>query len=439
MSTSVPDSVINTRPVHGFLGNPDWQLPRIVVECTKEARLGMEGTKAAHEYEEEEAVFRSKIDLLAKLIMSSRNCIAYTGAGISTSSGVPDYASQSAGNSSQVHKLLASKTPTNSKASLFDKAEKARPTLAHKVLCRLYHAGWLKWWCQQNHDGLPQKAGVPQEIMNEIHGSWFDPSNRVIAFSENLRDDFFQDLLEWEQKADVCLAVGTSLSGMNADRLVVSTASRAKARFKKFLKSYSGEWNAEQFSSCGGSVIIGYQCTQLDESASLRIYSTIDKVFQALSAKLVELTISNRALHQLFSEPFRDNPLALLEHMAGRQEYTCGRIVADNVYELTAYDPTSGGKIDTSRAEQRPMILDLRKGSRLRFMIGIDKDCFATVTGRDEIGNYQMDCEVNCRYRKADGTCYRAMGHSVRVYGLWNVLSALEGKLSLVPFTNVPK
>ena len=27
---------------------------------------------------------------------------------------------------------------------------------------------------QQNHDGLPQKAGVQQELMNEIHGSWFD-------------------------------------------------------------------------------------------------------------------------------------------------------------------------------------------------------------------------------------------------------------------------
>ena len=27
-------------------------------------------------------------------------------------------------------------------------------------------------WVQQNHDGLPQKAGFPQQDMIEIHGSW---------------------------------------------------------------------------------------------------------------------------------------------------------------------------------------------------------------------------------------------------------------------------
>ena len=30
----------------------------------------------------------------------------------------------------------------------------------------------LSFWVQQNHDGLPQKAGFPQWLLNEIHGSW---------------------------------------------------------------------------------------------------------------------------------------------------------------------------------------------------------------------------------------------------------------------------
>ena len=37
--------------------------------------------------------------------------------------------------------------------------------------------GLLHGWVQQNHDGLPQKAGFPQERINEIHGSWYDPGN----------------------------------------------------------------------------------------------------------------------------------------------------------------------------------------------------------------------------------------------------------------------
>jgi hypothetical protein len=45
----------------------------------------------------------------------------------------------------------------------------------------------------------------------------------------NLRDDLLEELLRWEQKSDLVIAVGTSLSGMNADRLV-STCARKKIR-----------------------------------------------------------------------------------------------------------------------------------------------------------------------------------------------------------------
>lgn len=56
------------------------------------------------------------------------------------------------------------------------------------MLVALSRAGYLKHWVQQNHDGLPQKAGYPQEHINEIHGAWFDP--RYIAspkFTRNVR------------------------------------------------------------------------------------------------------------------------------------------------------------------------------------------------------------------------------------------------------------
>ena len=63
-----------------------------------------------------------------------------------------------------------------------------------------------------------------QAAINEIHGSWYDPSNPVVNMAGQLREDLFADLLDWEAKADVCLALGTSMAGMNADRLCTFTS-----------------------------------------------------------------------------------------------------------------------------------------------------------------------------------------------------------------------
>lgn len=95
---------------------------------------------AAHEYEEDEDVFDKKMDLLCALINGSRNMIAYTGAGISTSSGIKDYASVSFESGSRVSIDAVSNDPYS-----------ATPSTAHKCLTAMYYTGHLKWWCQQNH------------------------------------------------------------------------------------------------------------------------------------------------------------------------------------------------------------------------------------------------------------------------------------------------
>merc|ERR1711988_1587410 len=70
-----------------------------------------------------------------------------------------------------------------------DKGLDAEPTVAHFVMAELNRQDLLHGWVQQNHDGLPQKAGYRQEDINEIHGSWFDPSNPVVKYTGNLRGD----------------------------------------------------------------------------------------------------------------------------------------------------------------------------------------------------------------------------------------------------------
>eukprot|EP00930_Biecheleria_cincta_P035315 TRINITY_DN24293_c0_g1_i2.p1 TRINITY_DN24293_c0_g1~~TRINITY_DN24293_c0_g1_i2.p1 ORF type:complete len:309 (-),score=60.75 TRINITY_DN24293_c0_g1_i2:420-1346(-) len=200
------------------------------------------------------------------MIRRSKACVAYTGAGISTASGISDYATK-AGDS--VNGKAFHREPVSPLL--------AQPTLAHRMLVSLYGAGYLKHWVQQNHDGLPQKAGFPQKDINEIHGAWWDPSNPVVPMDGTLRQDLVEWLLAWEDKVGLCLALGTSMVGMNADRIAVSPAQRA-ARASR--------------SEALGTVIVALQQTQYDKLSSLRIFAPMDEVMTLLSQEM-ELPVSS--------------------------------------------------------------------------------------------------------------------------------------------------
>jgi NAD-dependent SIR2 family protein deacetylase len=204
-------------------------------------------------------VLQAKVKILASLINKALRTVAYTGAGISTASGIADYATKSGGNSTTRPELEQLATPYD-----------AAPTQAHKVLVALHKKGHLERWVQQNHDGLPQKAGYPQHKLNEIHGAWFDPSNPVVPMDGTLRRDLLEQLLGWEQETDLCLAFGSTLCGMNADRICTSAAQRNRAGLPGEL----------------GLVIVNLQQTQYDHLCSLRIFARIDDVLVALAREL---------------------------------------------------------------------------------------------------------------------------------------------------------
>jgi len=242
--------------MHGLMHQPEWEPPIQVLQNEDEARPGYT-SMAAHEYNDDPWTLEGKVALFAELLRTSENAMAYTGAGISTSAGINDYATKS--KDSQMHQ------ERKQVKSGFD----ALPSLGHRVLTELFHQGHLKHWVQQNHDGLPQKAGFPQNHLNEIHGSWFDPSNPVIPMSGTLRTDLSQWMEEWENKTDLTIAMGTSLCGMNADSCV-------EVPSLKYKDDGVGH----------GSVIVGLQRTALDEICSIRFYCRIDLVVALLAREL---------------------------------------------------------------------------------------------------------------------------------------------------------
>merc|ERR1719150_3371736 len=255
--TDVLQSDITPAEIHGKIilvrNIKDWAEPDCVVYCAQKARKKYTNIPA-HEYEDDPKTLLAKIKVLGDLIKRSQNCCVYSGAGLSTSSGINDYASK-AGASSKIN-VNRKKTKSN---------KRAMPNIGHRTFATLAQKGLIQNWIQQNHDGLPQKAGFPQHRINEIHGAWFDPSNPVVPMSGTLRDDLFDWFEKIRDESDLVIAVGTSLSGMSADA-VFDAACKRCAKGESF-----------------GGVIIGLQQTKYDADAYLRIFARIDVVVSLLA------------------------------------------------------------------------------------------------------------------------------------------------------------
>lgn len=398
--------------VHGFLRAQSWEAPIKVVHNDEEARPGYQSMKR-HEYNDTPEVLRAKIKLLTELLRTAKYPLAYTGAGISTAAGIDDYATklnrpsirtvEGPGNKPTIQ---VESTVNSSRARVktpFD----AQPTFAHHALAALYRNGLLKHWIQQNHDGLPQKAGFPQHALNEIHGAWYDPSNPVVPMSGDLRGDLFEQVLEWEEKTDLCITLGTSLSGMNCDRVVETIGTRAKAGEAGRL----------------GAVIVGLQRTRLDNVCAVRIFASIDDTMELLLAELGLAPAVSRV-----EAPYRVYaPLTLPRAAAGGGGGFFGATEEEGVFVLP-YSGRSG-----RGGPGRRCTLDLREGAWVRLTEGPHAGDEGEVQGRTRPeGHYKI-----CFWHrlKPGAKLKRPM---VRVLGAWWLESAVAGLAPRLPVVNVP-
>jgi NAD-dependent deacetylase len=117
--------------------------------------------------------------VLATLIEQSRRIVAFTGAGISTESGIPDFRSpggiwsrmQPIDFRDFMRSIDMRREAWRRKAVIDRDFQQAQPNRGHRALAALVARGSMSAIITQNIDGLHQASGVPADKVIELHGN----------------------------------------------------------------------------------------------------------------------------------------------------------------------------------------------------------------------------------------------------------------------------
>lgn len=240
---------------------------------------------------------------VARWLLEANTAVAFTGAGVSTESGIPDFRSPQGiwARSRPVEFDEFLRSPEARREYWRQKAEghqeiaTAQPNIAHRALAEWELAGRLRGVITQNIDGLHMLAGSRRVL--ELHGTArevgclgcsqrfdadamvreFQTSNRVpdcpecggllkhatISFGQRLPVDILDEAVQWSREADLFLVLGSSLVVTPAAELPL-LAKRSGARL----------------------VILNRDPTPLDEIADLVIRQPIGEVIRSIVAAI---------------------------------------------------------------------------------------------------------------------------------------------------------
>ena len=111
----------------------------------------------------EEERLAQHIETIARWISQSKHIIAFTGAGISTDSGIPDFR----GPSGVWTRRDAGLPPPKWQVS----PNQVKPNASHLALVELQQLGKLQFLITQNTDNLHRQSGICPTLLAELHGN----------------------------------------------------------------------------------------------------------------------------------------------------------------------------------------------------------------------------------------------------------------------------
>ena len=154
----------------------------------------------------------STINAVADMLAQAEKVIVFTGAGISTESGIPDFRgpggvwSKYDPDEFTYQKFISSHENRKGHWKMLTESglimTKAKPNAAHHAVAELQKLGKLDCVITQNVDGLHQKAGVPEDKVLQLHG---DMSHaRCLDCGQRYPMEEVQKWLEWGIEVPEC-------------------------------------------------------------------------------------------------------------------------------------------------------------------------------------------------------------------------------------------
>jgi NAD-dependent deacetylase len=242
--------------------------------------------------------FTEKIIELNRLIDSAQHCVAFTGAGVSTLSGIRDFRGKNGLYKTADADRMFDIGVFNHDPAVYYRMAKdfiynlddKEPSIVHTTLALLESKGKIKAVITQNIDLLHQKAGSKNVL--EVHGSPSVHRCRVCGKTES-----FADVSPIVRAGGIprCTKCGVALKpdivffGEQLPELIIANAMREAENADLMLVLGSSlvvypaaDLPAMTVNAGGSIVIVNDQPTYLDERASLR-FDDLGTVFSALA------------------------------------------------------------------------------------------------------------------------------------------------------------
>ncbi|XP_076370377.1 sirtuin 6 isoform X2 [Tachypleus tridentatus] len=178
-----------------------------------------------------------KATQLARWIQESEHVVVHTGAGISTSSGIPDFRGP---------KGVWTLEQKGEKPQINISFNSAFPTKTHMALVEFVNLGLIHFVVSQNVDGLHLRSGLPQDKFCELHGNMF-----------------IDKCKQCQRVADLSICLGTTLQIVPSGSLPLLTKKNG-----------------------GRIVICNLQPTKYDQFADLIIHDYVDNLIENLAMHL---------------------------------------------------------------------------------------------------------------------------------------------------------
>lgn len=192
---------------------------------------------------------------LARVIGSVRQIVVFTGAGISTESGIPDFRSPrgiwSKYQPLTIQEFVASESARRRywqyKREAWPELAAALPNAGHRAIAQLERLRKLQALITQNIDGLHERAGNSRELILELHGT----ERWVLCLNCDARHDR-AEIQQWLEAGD-CVPRCRACNGL----LKPATISFGQALPEDVLReAYAHAQQCEAFLVVGSSLVV---------------------------------------------------------------------------------------------------------------------------------------------------------------------------------------